>query len=298
MAVMRNLLVHVNDETVSRQALELAVALADAQGAAVTAVLAAQPMLPGVGLSGAEAAALAHRAEQEWRASLQAMGEALVAEVQQRSKLPIALHLAAGDPIDVLQRMALTADLLVISQRDPAHEGGLGPGQSARLLIDAACPVLTVPHIGWAHGRAAPDGVLQAAMVAWSETRESARALRDALPLLASAARVEVVAFGNDADAPARRESLEVVARYLERHGVHAEVSVLSQAEPSLGERLRRGWVPDVSVAEALLSHAAHTGADWIVMGAYGHSRLRQLVLGGVTSAMLASMTVPVLMSH
>ena len=73
---------------------------------------------------------------------------------------------------------------------------------------------------------------------------------------------------------------------------------MLSQAEASAGERMRRGGVPDVAVAEALLSHAADMHADFIVMGGYGHSRLWELVLGGVTRTMLETMTVPVLMSH
>ena len=85
---------------------------------------------------------------------------------------------------------------------------------------------------------------------------------------------------------------------YLAGHGVRATSTLLSHAEPSLGERMRRGGVPDVAVAEALLSHAADSQADFIVMGGYGHSRLWELVLGGVTRTMLETMTVPVLMSH
>ena len=92
--------------------------------------------------------------------------------------------------------------------------------------------------------------------------------------------------------------SLQQVAYYLERHGVQATTTVLSHVEPSIGERMRRGWVPDVAVAEALPSHAAYMHADFIVMEGYGHSRLWELVLGGVTRTMLDTMTVPLLMSH
>jgi nucleotide-binding universal stress UspA family protein len=73
---------------------------------------------------------------------------------------------------------------------------------------------------------------------------------------------------------------------------------VLSQGKHSIGERMRLGWIPDVDAAQALLSHAADLDADFIVMGSYGHSRLRELVLGGVTRTMLDTMTVPLLMSH
>jgi nucleotide-binding universal stress UspA family protein len=114
------------------------------------------------------------------------------------------------------------------------------------------------------------------------------------------ASQVELVSFADAdrADVPSRQASLQQVADYLGRHGVQATTTVLSQAEPSVGERMRRGWVPDVAVAEALLWHAADMHADFIVMGGYGHSRLRELVLGGVTRTMLETMTVPVLMSH
>jgi nucleotide-binding universal stress UspA family protein len=93
-------------------------------------------------------------------------------------------------------------------------------------------------------------------------------------------------------------EPLDAVAAHLQRHGVTANCTVRLTREPSLGERMRRPWTPDAPVAEALLSHAADSDADLIVMGGYGHPRAWELVLGGVTRTLLKSMTVPVLMSH
>ena len=301
MTGIRDVLVHVNDETVSRQAVELAAALAGPLDARLTLLVAVPPVGTGVGLS-AETAALARQVEQAQRASLRQLGERLAAVAQPRLAAAVELRIADGDPVDVLLPQARTTDLVVVSQRDPAGDGGLGAGQAARLLVGAPCPVLTVPHIGWAGDRAASPAqpVLQRALVAWSDTRESARAVRDAMPLLARASSVEVVSFGGGAQdrSEARRSSLQAVAAYLGQHGVVATTSVLSQREPSLGERMQRGWMPDVAVAEALLSHAADAHADFIVMGGYGHSRVWELVLGGVTRTMLATMTVPVLMSH
>lgn len=301
MTTLRDLVVHVNDEVASSHAVELAATLAAQWGARLTAVLVAAPVNAGVGLS-AETASLAQQLVQAQRASLLGIGERLAAGVRQRHDVAVELRLADGDPVDALQAHARTTDLLITSQRDPAGAGGLSTGQAARLLAGAACPVLTVPHIGWRAGSAAPlqQPVLCRALVAWSDTRESARALRDALPLLARAAQVELVSFANAdrGDAPSCQASLQQVADYLGRHGVQAATTVLSQGEPSVGERMRRGWVPDVAVAEALLSHAADMHADFIVMGGYGHSRLWELVLGGVTRTMLETMTVPVLMSH
>jgi nucleotide-binding universal stress UspA family protein len=136
-------------------------------------------------------------------------------------------------------------------------------------------------------------------IVAWSPARETARALRDALPLLAAAETVELVRLADDATGDDGPEPLQAVRAYLRRHGVEATVRVLARGTAAApGSLLGGGWTPDVPVAEALLSHAADTGADLIVMGGYGHARLRELALGGVTRTMLQSMTVPVLMSH
>jgi nucleotide-binding universal stress UspA family protein len=301
MASIRDLVVHVNDEVVSRQSFDLAAWLAADLGASLTVVLVAAPVNAGVGLS-AETASLAQQLGQVQRATLQGIGDRLAAGARQRHDLPVELRCADGDPVEVLQFYARTADLLITAQRDPASAGGLPTGQSARLLVGSACPVLTVPYVGLTAERAASGGAapLRRALVAWADTRESARALRDALPLLARASHVELVSFAKDArgDGPSRRASLERVTAYLARHGVLALPTLLSQAEPSVGERMRRVGVPDVAVAEALLSHAADMHADFIVMGGYGHSRLWELVMGGVTRTMLETMTVPVLMSH
>lgn len=301
MSALRDLLVHVEDDDVSRHAIEMAALLARALDARLTALLVAAPLHAGVGLS-AETASLALQIEQDQRAALRDTADRLVAHLRQRFGLATEVRIADGDPAVVLLAHARTTDLVIASQRDPARKGGLSTGQAARVLVGSACPVLTVPHIGWATERpaAATPGVLRRALVAWSGTRESARALRDALPLLAQASHVELVCFESAAqgDVSARRASLESVVRYLSHHGVAAKTTVLSQAEPSIGERMWRGSTPDVTVAQALLSHAADVHADFIVMGGYGHSRVRELVLGGVTRTILESMTVPVLMSH
>ena len=302
MASIRDLVVHVNDDVVSRHAFELASSLAADLGAGLMAVLVAAPVNAGVGLS-AETASLAQQLAQAQRRTLLGIGDRLAAGARQRHDLAADVRCVDGDTVEVLQSHARAADLLITSQRDPAREGGLSTGQSARLLVGAACPVLTVPYVGLpaaeaVSGEAAP---LRRALVAWADTRESARAVRDALPLLARASHVELVSFAKDGQSDGssqRRAALERMVTYLARHGVQALPTLLSQAEASVGERMRRGGVPDVAVAEALLSHAADMHADFIVMGGYGHSRLWELVLGGVTRTMLETMTVPVLMSH
>jgi nucleotide-binding universal stress UspA family protein len=296
---MQDLVVHVDDEVVSAHSLELAVLLAAEWGSRLTVVAATTPVTAGVGLS-AETAALSVQLGQAQQEALLAIGERLVASARQRHAGPIDLRVANGDPVEALLTHTRTADLLITSQRGPNDAGGLSTAQSARLLVGAACPVLAVPFIGLdaRHADPAAGGPLRKALVAWADTRESARAVRDALPLLQRASHVDLVSFAESGRDDAMQASLQRVADYLARHGVQATMGVLNQAEPSLGERMRRGWVPDVGVAEALLSRAADLDADLIVMGAYGHARLWELVLGGVTRTILKSMTVPVLMSH
>lgn len=133
-------------------------------------------------------------------------------------------------------------------------------------------------------------------LVAWSATRESARALRDALPMLQRAAAVEVLRFGPTATGAG--EPLDGVVACLQAHGVSATGTEKPVRKISFGERMLTPTVGDASIAELLLSHAADMDANLIVMGRYGHSRTYELVLGGVTRTMLGSMTVPILMSH
>ena len=122
-------------------------------------------------------------------------------------------------------------------------------------------------------------------MIAWKDSRESARAVADALPLLKDAKRVFAVAVTPDPDDDSRDLLVDAqVSAYLRRHGVDATV--------------RRIAATDIDAGELLLSQAADFNADLIVMGAYSRPRITELVWGGVTRLMLESMTAPVLMSH
>ncbi len=121
-------------------------------------------------------------------------------------------------------------------------------------------------------------------MVAWNATRESVRAVVDALPLLKQASAVEVVVFNADrATGEHGQEPGADIGLYLARHGVKVTV---------------HDDVTAIDVGNSLLSRAADWGSDLIVMGAYGHSRLRQMFLGGVSDTVIKSSPVPVLMSH
>jgi nucleotide-binding universal stress UspA family protein len=173
---------------------------------------------------------------------------------------------------------ALVTDLMVLGQRDandPLAEG-VPPDFVESVLIASGKPALIVPYAG------AFTSVGRDVLVAWKPTREAARAVAEALPLLQRARNVHVVGWTADnSDGSSGRIDL---AGYLRSHGVEAKVQVHSAAP--------------VEVGESLLSLAADVGADLLVMGCYGHSRARELVLGGATRTILRSMTLPVLMAH
>jgi nucleotide-binding universal stress UspA family protein len=137
--------------------------------------------------------------------------------------------------------------------------------------------VLVVPRYGTF------DTVGERVLVAWNGSREATRAVHDALPILKLATKVTVLSIDPERDTGDRIPSADI-ALHLARHGVAAE------GTSTVGL--------DISVGDLLLSRAADLGADLIVMGAYGHSRMRELVLGGATRHILQHMTVPVLMSH
>ena len=171
------------------------------------------------------------------------------------------------------------ADLLVLGQTDPQSESPTPPASPESVVLATGRPALVVPHIG------APAKPAKTVMLCWNASRESARAASDALPFLKEAKKVMVLVV--DAKTTASGHGAEPgadVATWLARHGV--EVTV------------QRDVAADADVGGVILSRAADHDVDLIVMGLYGHSRLREMVLGGASRTLLASMTVPVLMAH
>jgi nucleotide-binding universal stress UspA family protein len=184
-----------------------------------------------------------------------------------------------ADALGAVALHARYADLVVIGQQDADAAGGVNADFERSLPLAAGRPVLVVPY-AFEHR---PVG--RHVLVAWNASREAARAVTDALPFLKRASHVHVVSFRPEISARAHGEEPGAdVALYLARHGVKVTVSQFDVPEPDVGNQL--------------LSRAFDLSADLIVMGAWGHSRLREFVLGGVTRTLLESMTVPVLMSH
>ncbi len=284
----RHVLVHVSDSERSRNVLHCAATIAAAQEASVAAIHAMQPPHLGAYISPETAMAAAQFTEEALR-NRAAAARARVLEVDRASGLRISFESHGGEPVATMTSRSRVADLVVVGQPDEDDADGPSPRLASQLLVGAGCPVLLVPHAGTVKSCGS------AVLVAWSATRESARALHDALPVLQRAARVEVVRIGANSQVG---EPLDAVAAYLHAHGVSATCAVKAVREISIGERMLTPTVVDASIAELLLSHAADMNADLIVMGGYGHPRAYEFLLGGVTRTMLASMTVPVLMSH
>jgi len=203
-----------------------------------------------------------------------------VSAAAERNQVSFDTRIDRGYDVELAAIFAMHAryaDLAVIGQDDPdAPSPGRLPEQ---LVLGCGRPVLLIPYIG------AGKTLGQRVVVAWDASREAARAVRDALPLLTQAESVSVVSVNprpadyGHGDVPGAD-----IALYLARHGVKVEV--------------QRIETRDLDVGNALLSHVASESADLLVMGGYGHSRLREIMLGGATRTVLHDMTVPVLMAH
>lgn len=172
------------------------------------------------------------------------------------------------------------ADLAVLAQGDSeSGDGGFQRKLAEEALFGAGTPILFVPYAS------AVSTLGEHVLIAWDGGREAARAIRDALPLLTNAKRVTVLSLGEHARlGQDSSQSQSRLVAYLRLHGVEANRRELACTSNEAGE--------------LALSQLADLGADLLVMGAYGHARVREIVLGGVTRTMLDSMTVPVLMSH
>jgi nucleotide-binding universal stress UspA family protein len=269
----RSILVHLDDDE-GAAALEVAAALAARHGAGLAgAYLVATRELTPFTSAMLPDSVVEHRLRDSGQA--QASAEARFREVAARHGLAnVAWSAPAGAAVVAAVLHARHADLTVLSQPRAGFESDL----ARAVLMQSGRPVLSVPP-------AAASRAGERILIGWKESRESARAVADALPLLARAKAVRIVSITaeGDEDARATLADRDIVA-WLARHGVEA--------------MLRHEVADDVDAGNLLLSRAADFGADLVVMGAYSRPRLSEVVLGGVTRLMLQSTTVPVLMSH
>ena len=177
---------------------------------------------------------------------------------------------------DRLGRLARRFDLVVVGQAE-GDKSVADEVVDEGVLFESARPVVFVPFIQKAGLK------LDRVMVCWDGSRAATRAVADSMPFLQKAKQVEIVMVASKAGKSDEVPGADL-GQHLARHGLKVDVKRITS--------------PDIDVTSTVLSYAADSSADMIVMGGYGHSRLREFILGGVTRGILETMTVPVLMSH
>jgi len=184
------------------------------------------------------------------------------------------------DPLSGMTINARYADLIVVGQADPDEQTATPQRFPEEVVLSTGRPVLVVPYFTDSFA-----DVGRNVLIAWNTSREATRAVTDALPFLARAQKVTIISVNPKVSEKEHGELPGAdLALYLSRHVVKAEIM--------------QSYGDEIGVGNELLARAADNGIDLLVMGAYGHARLRELVLGGVTQTMIRHMTVPVLMSH
>jgi nucleotide-binding universal stress UspA family protein len=185
-----------------------------------------------------------------------------------------------GSVVDVVSNAARFADLVVLPLPYAPGRGLDAEAAIEAALFEGRAPVLVLPDLPLPKPITAPRRII----LAWNQSNEALAAARRAMDLLKAADLVSVTVVDPPLHGPERSDPGGLLCQMLVRHGARAEVTVLTLNLPAVSDVLNR--------------HATDIGADLIVMGAYGHSRLREAVLGGATRAMLQKARVPVLMVH
>lgn len=186
------------------------------------------------------------------------------------------LEASVSGAADRLGHLARRFDIVVVGQPE-REKTAAAEVVDEGVLFESGRPVLFVPYIQKASLK------LDRVMVCWDGSRAATRAINDGMPFLEKAKQVEVVIVANKAGKTNEITGADM-GQHLARHGLKVDVKRITS--------------PDIDVTSTLLSYAADSSADMIVMGGYGHSRLREFILGGVTRGLLETMTVPTLMSH
>jgi nucleotide-binding universal stress UspA family protein len=275
---IRDILVHVDNSRSMPGRVRAAVEFAKRHDAHLTGVYVIEiPVLPSYAEAQIPKAILDAQ-----RAILVSVATAAGREfrgIAEKSDISFEWRCVEDRQIDALSLHGRYADLLMVGQADPEDPECTSRGLADHLALSSGRPVLVVPTGG-------VSGVIgENIVVAWNARREAVRAVSDAMPLLESAERVSVVIINANAEDP---ENAGIPAAdiglHLARHGIETQAKSLFGAHAAIGE--------------VLLDAARAENADLLVMGAYGHARLREVLLGGVTAHVLAHTHIPTLLSH
>ena len=275
--MLKDIVVNLSSRAAQDFAADYATSIAATFGAHVAGIaFLYEPVIPDGTLGGIPVDLIELQREENSKAANAAVGrfEAATKTAGVSAETRV-LDASLGGAAALFGQIARRFDVAVVGQAQREH------GASEELMIEGALfesgrPVVVVPYIQ-------KQGLtLDRVLACWDGGRMSARAIADAMPFLERAKAVDIVIVAEE------RKNDEItganMTEHLARHGVTANV-----------KRIARG---DLAIADVILDYAADSGADFMVMGGYGHSRLREFILGGVTRGILGSMTVPVLMSH
>lgn len=271
-----DILVHLTKDHRTVEKFDIALALAKRFKASVTALYTMPYPMPPYYMGEYVPADFYSQIQEDMKISA---GRAKAAFEESAAKADVAARWieAEKDPATAIRMIGRTCDLVVVGQPDP-DASSLEDGVQVDLgdlTLSLGRPVLAVPYIG------TYPTIGKKIAVAWNGSREASRAMHDALPLLQDASSVEIVTVNPEPEVSASAASL---IQHLLHHGIAA--------------RANRVTVRDIGDGDVILSTLADTGADLLVMGAYGHSRVQEMVLGGASRTILDSMTLPVLLSN
>lgn len=272
---IQSILVHIDDSKNCAARLDLALRLASQFKSHLAGLHVAAPVYVPPYMA-AELGSEIFETQKRIAAEMATAAESLFQKAAGKVDIETEWRRDDGYPGEVVSMHARYADLTVVGQNEPE----VGANDVAEtVLMDSGRPTLVVPYAG----RFERFG--ERALVAWNASREAARAVSDALPFLTRAKSVTVMAVNPESGPTAHGEVPGAdISLFLARHGVKTEATQV--------------FANDIDVGDMLLSRASDLGSDLLVMGAYGRSRLTELVLGGATRQILSEMTIPVLMSH
>jgi len=259
-------------------ASDFAISVADAFEAHVLGVaFVYDPVIPGSVMGGIPPEFI----ESQRRESENKVQQAIARFEQVAKRVGVAyetrtLNASIAGAADRLGHLARRFDLAIVGQPE-RERAATAEVVDEGVLFDSGRPVMFVPYIQ-------KSGLkLDRVMLCWDGSRAATRAINDAMPFLEKAKQVELVIVASKAGKANELTGADM-GQHLARHGLKVEVKRITS--------------PDIDVTSTILSYAADSSADMIVMGGYGHSRLREFILGGVTRGLLETMTVPTLMSH
>lgn len=275
----KTILVHLNDERRVKELVDAATLTGQRWGAHVIA-LYVMPTIPTFG-STHFGASYVQAGRAAFREEAERVRKAFEEACRGRPMVPEWRLVEPGDRsvADCVIDHGRQCDLIIVGQRDPSFDFSSILDVPERVIIESGRPVLLIPNAGTF------PTIGDRVTVAWSARREATRAVFDAMPFLVGAERVRIVSVNpQDQATPAGDIPGAEISATLARHAVKCEAGTAVSREIDVGDVILSGLMDD--------------GADLLVMGAWGHSRMREVVFGGVTRHILEHMTVPVLMSH